>query len=109
MAITPNELTDLQRNTIPTTQASLGSAVGGMGGRTGLPSQLRSGIENLSGYSMDNVQVHYNSSQPGQLQALAYSQGTDIHVGPGGGGGALAHEAAHVVQQAAPTGGFGRP
>jgi len=31
---------------------------------------------------MDDVQVHYNSGKPAQLNALAYAQGTDIHVAP---------------------------
>ena len=65
---------------------------------TGMPNNLKSGIENLSGYSMDAVNVHYNSSKPAQLQALAYAQGTDIHVGPGQ-EQHLPHEAWHVVQQ----------
>lgn len=65
---------------------------------TGLPDNLKAGIENLSGYSMDNVKVHYNSSKPTQLQALAYTQGTDIHVAPGQ-EQYLSHEAWHVVQQ----------
>lgn len=50
--------------------------------RTGLPDRLKAGVENLSGYSLDGVKVHYNSSRPAQLQALAYTQGTDIHIGP---------------------------
>jgi len=66
---------------------------------TGLPDNLKSGIESLSGMSMDNVKVHYNSSQPAQLNALAYAQGSDIHVGPGQ-EKHLPHEAWHVVQQA---------
>lgn len=66
---------------------------------TGLPDNLKSGIENLSGISMDNVKVHYNSSRPAQLNALAYAQGTDIHVAPGQ-EKHLPHEAWHVVQQA---------
>ncbi|NET81645.1 MAG: DUF4157 domain-containing protein [Moorea sp. SIO1F2] len=66
--------------------------------KTGLPDRLKAGIENLSGYSMDDVRVHYNSEKPAQLQALAYAQGTDIHVGPGQ-ERHLAHEAWHVVQQ----------
>lgn len=65
---------------------------------TGLPDNLKSGIESLSGISMDNVKVHYNSSQPAQLQALAYAQGNDIHVGPGQ-EQHLPHEAWHVAQQ----------
>ncbi|MGA1870253.1 MAG: DUF4157 domain-containing protein [bacterium] len=49
----------------------------------GLPEKLESGIENLSGYSMDDVKVHYNSDKPAQLQANAYTQGADIHIRAG--------------------------
>lgn len=66
--------------------------------QTGLPDSLKSGIEHLSGYSMDDVKVHYNSSKPAQLQAHAYAQGTQIHVAPGQ-EKHLGHEAWHVVQQ----------
>ncbi|MEM8638999.1 MAG: DUF4157 domain-containing protein [Cyanobacteria bacterium P01_G01_bin.54] len=66
--------------------------------KTGLPDALKTGVENLSGYSLDNVQVHYNSPKPAQIQALAYTQGTDIHVAPGQ-EKHLPHEAWHVVQQ----------
>jgi len=66
--------------------------------KTGLPDQLKAGVESLSGYSMDDVRVHYNSGKPAQLQALAYAQGTDIHVAPGQ-EKHLPHEAWHVVQQ----------
>jgi hypothetical protein len=66
---------------------------------TGLPGNLKSGIETLSGLSMDHVKVHYNSSQAAQLNALAYAQGTDIHIAPGQ-EQHLPHEAWHVVQQA---------
>lgn len=65
---------------------------------TGLPDNLKSGIENLSGYSMDDVKVHYNSDKPAQLQAHAYAQGTDIHL-TSGQEKHLPHEAWHVVQQ----------
>ena len=67
--------------------------------QTGLPDGLKSGVETLSGMSMDGVNVHYNSSQPAQLNALAYTQGSDIHVAPGQ-ERHLPHEAWHVVQQA---------
>jgi hypothetical protein len=67
--------------------------------RTGLPENLKGGIEAMSGMSMDHVQVHYNSSQPAQLGAHAYAQGSDIHVAPGQ-THHLPHEAWHVVQQA---------
>ena len=48
----------------------------------GLPSPLRTGIEALSGMDMGDVTVHRNSSKPAQLNALAYAQGNDIHLGP---------------------------
>ncbi|MEB3269317.1 MAG: DUF4157 domain-containing protein [Leptolyngbya sp.] len=67
--------------------------------QTGLPDSLKAGVEGLSGVAMDNVRVHYNSNQPAQLQALAYTQGSQIHVGPGQ-EKHLPHEAWHVVQQA---------
>jgi hypothetical protein len=67
--------------------------------RTGLPDGLKSGVESLSGVSLDNVSVHYNSAKPAQLNAHAYTQGTDIHVSPGQ-ERHLPHEAWHVVQQA---------
>ncbi|SES93949.1 eCIS core domain-containing protein [[Clostridium] polysaccharolyticum] len=65
---------------------------------TGLSDQLKSGIESMSGYSMDDVKVHFNSSKPAMVQAHAYTSGTDIHVAPGQ-EKHLAHEAWHVVQQ----------
>lgn len=66
--------------------------------KAGLPESLQAGIEGLSGYSMDDVQVHYNSMKPARLNAQAFTQGTDIHVAPGY-ERHLAHEAWHVVQQ----------
>ncbi|MFZ6776479.1 DUF4157 domain-containing protein [Undibacterium sp. Ji83W] len=66
---------------------------------TGLPNQLKVGIESLSGMSMDTVKVHYNSSKPAHLNALAFAQGRDIHLAPGQ-EQHLPHEAWHVVQQA---------
>lgn len=85
---TPGEDEDLQKYN-PTAKAE---------NTTGLPGQLKSGIESLSGYSMDDVKVHYNSSKPAELQALAYTQGSDIHIGPDEEEN-LPHEAWHVVQQ----------
>ncbi len=63
-----------------------------------LPDALKTGIERLSGMSMDHVKVHYNSDKPAQLQAHAYAQGSDIFVAPGQ-EHHLPHEAWHVVQQ----------
>jgi hypothetical protein len=67
--------------------------------RTGLPDPLKRGVEHLSGMALDDVTVHYNSEKPAQLQALAYTEGTHIHVAPGQ-ERHLPHEAWHVVQQA---------
>lgn len=64
----------------------------------GLPEPLRNGIENLSGYNLEHVNVHYNSSKPAQLQAHAYAQGSNIYLAPGK-QQYLPHEAWHVVQQ----------
>lgn len=66
--------------------------------KTGLPDHLRSGVESLSGLALDDVRVHYNSPQPAQLNALAYTRGAEIYVGPGQ-EQHLPHEAWHVVQQ----------
>ncbi len=68
-------------------------------GAASLPDGLTAGVEALSGLSMDGVRVHYNSPRPAQLSALAFTQGTDIHVAPGQ-EQHLPHEAWHVVQQA---------
>ncbi|WP_437758526.1 eCIS core domain-containing protein [Sorangium sp. So ce1389] len=66
--------------------------------RSALPERLKEGIEGLSGLSMDDVKVHYNSAAPAHFQALAYTRGPDIHVAPGQ-ERHLPHEAWHVVQQ----------
>lgn len=67
-------------------------------GNTGLPDNLKSGIESLGGYDMSDVKVHYNSAKPVQLQALTYARGSDISL-PSGQERKLPHEAWHVVQQ----------
>jgi len=67
--------------------------------RTGLPDALKAGVESMSGMSLDHVRVHYNSSQPAQLNAHAYAQGSQIHIAPGQ-TRHLPHEAWHIVQQA---------
>lgn len=66
--------------------------------RTGLPDRLKANIEAMSGFAMDDVRVHRNSEKPAQLRAHAYTQGSQIHLGPGQ-EKHLPHEAWHVVQQ----------
>ncbi|HEX2898094.1 MAG TPA: DUF4157 domain-containing protein [Bacteroidia bacterium] len=66
--------------------------------KTGMPDQLKSGMESLAGMSLDDVKVHYNSDKPAEMQAHAFAQGSDVHIAPGQ-EQHLAHEAWHVVQQ----------
>lgn len=66
--------------------------------KTGLPENLKKGIEGLSGFSLDDVKVHRNSNKPRQMNAHAYAQGNVIHIGTGQ-EKHLPHEAWHVVQQ----------
>ena len=73
-------------------------AVAASNNRSGLPDNLKAGIESLSGMDMSDVHVHKNSARPAQLNALAYAQGRDIHLAPGQ-EKHLPHEAWHVVQQ----------
>ena len=68
-------------------------------GVNGLPENIKFGIESLSGMSLDSVKVFYNSSKPAQVNADAYAQGNQIHLGSGQ-EHHLPHEAWHVVQQA---------
>ncbi|MBK8254481.1 MAG: DUF4157 domain-containing protein [Polyangiaceae bacterium] len=65
---------------------------------TGLPDTVKQGMENLSGVSLDDVKVHYDSSMPATVQAHATTQGSQIHIAPGQ-EAHVAHEAWHVVQQ----------
>jgi len=66
--------------------------------KTGMLDHLKSGLEKLSGMDISSVRVHHNSSEPAQLNALAYTQGQDIHLGPGQ-DKHLPHEGWHAVQQ----------
>jgi hypothetical protein len=86
----------IQREPIPSDDAT--GVTEQLPNQTGLPDQLKVSTENLSGLSLDDVRVHYNTSKPAELQALAYAQATDIHVAPGQ-ERHLPHEAWHVVQQ----------
>ena len=66
--------------------------------RTAMPGRLKAGLEAISGMDLSGIRVHTNSTKPAQLNAFAYTQGQDIHVGPGQ-EKHLAHEGWHVVQQ----------
>lgn len=79
-------------------KTSVRPAVQGKPNRTGLPDRLKSGVESLSGVSLDSIRVHYNSPEPAQLQAWAYARGTEIHIASGQ-EQHLPHEAWHAAQQ----------
>ena len=64
----------------------------------GLPENLKTGLENLSGVSLSEVKVHKNSEEPQKVGAQAYTQGDDIHIAPGQ-EKYLPHEGWHAVQQ----------
>lgn len=66
--------------------------------RTGMPEQLKSGLEQMSGFDLSDVRVHRNSVKPAQLNALAYAQGQNIYLAPGQ-ERQLPHEGWHVIQQ----------
>lgn len=65
---------------------------------TGIPTQLKERMEQSTGLSFDDVRVHYNSALPARLDALAYTQGNQVEIGPGQ-ERHLPHELGHVVQQ----------
>lgn len=93
-----NKTTPAQRKINTGTVAKLGGILQRKEDSNELPVGLRAGVESLSGQSMSDVRVHWNSDKPAQLQAHAYAQGTDIHLGPGQ-EQHLPHEAWHVAQQ----------
>jgi len=93
-----SQLAQLQDKSTDRTPSSQSPTVQRQENKTGLPDGLKSGMESLSGMSLSDVKVHRNSDKPAQLQAHAYAQGTDIHLGPGQ-EKHLPHELGHVVQQ----------
>lgn len=78
--------------------------------KTGIPRRMKAGFENSSGFSFDDVRVHYNSEKPAQLHAHAYTQGNEVYVAPGQ-EKHIPHELGHIVQQKSdmvkPTGEIG--
>lgn len=70
--------------------------------KTGIPHKMKANFENSSGFSFNDVRVHYNSEKPAQLRAHAYTQGNEVYVAPGQ-EKHLPHELGHVVQQKSDT------
>ncbi len=77
---------------------------------TGMPNNIKAGLERMSGQDLSDVKVHYNSSEPSKIGAHAYTQGSNIYVAPGQ-NKHVAHEGWHAVQQkqgrVKPTGSVG--
>ncbi|KYF99407.1 hypothetical protein BE20_31530 [Sorangium cellulosum] len=74
---------------------------------TGIPSPVKAKMEAAFGTDFSGVRVHPSSSRAVALGALAYTQGSEIHVAPGQwapettrGQELLGHELAHVVHGA---------
>lgn len=67
------------------------------GKTSGIPDRLKEAME-MADLLFDDVRIPYNTERPEQMQALAYTQGTDIHVAPGQ-EAHMPHEVGHVVQQ----------
>jgi hypothetical protein len=73
---------------------------------TGLPDAVKSKMETNLEADFSAVRVHPNSAKATEVDALAYTQGTDIHFAPGqfkpessAGQQLLGHELTHVIQQ----------
>jgi hypothetical protein len=73
---------------------------------TGIPATVRAKMEAAFAADFSGVRVHPGSARAAALGAVAYTQGSDIHVAPGHwapyatrGQELLGHELAHVVQQ----------
>ena len=89
----------VQRSAMGGTVHDRGASDQAAEGRAGfLPGALRGRVERMSGFTLDDVRVHHNSTRPDALGAVAVTEGTEIHLGRGQ-EHHLAHEAWHVVQQ----------
>ena len=74
--------------------------------QTGIPDHTLSQMESSLNADFSNVRLHTNSPKASDINALAYTQGEDIHFAPGQYSSTssqsqqiLGHELAHVVQQ----------
>ncbi|WP_437722424.1 eCIS core domain-containing protein [Sorangium sp. So ce861] len=75
---------------------------------TGMPAPVRAKMEHALGADFSDVRLHPGSTRAAELGALAFTQGSDIHVAPGQwapettkGQELLGHELGHVLQQRA--------
>jgi hypothetical protein len=102
----------------PTQQAGEQSTSSISNTGSGIPESVQTKMEQALNTNLAGVTVHPNSAKATEVGALAYTQGTDIHVAPGhyspntsSGQRLLGHELTHVAQQMAgrvqPTGEVG--
>lgn len=66
--------------------------------QTGLSDAMKDRLERKTGFSADDLRVYRNSPLPAKMGALAISEGSNIHLGPGN-DGCLNHELGHWVQK----------
>ena len=45
---------------------------------TGIPTEMKEKYEACSGFSFDDVKIHYNSDKPKNIGALAYTKGNEV-------------------------------
>lgn len=83
------------------------------GGRP-MADTVRGPMESAFGADLSSVRIHTDSELPNQMNALAFTAGTDIHFAPGEyspgsttGQHVLAHELTHTLQQGSATPGLG--
>ncbi len=77
----------------------MGETYGDPGPGSPVPVELAQGLKELTGVSLDNVKVQYNSLKPVALGAKSLTEGSTIYLGPGQ-ERHLPHELWHAVQQA---------
>jgi hypothetical protein len=98
--------------------ANAGANSGSFQSAPGIPAGVQAKMESALNVNLSGVNVHPNSHKATEVGALAFTQGSDIHVAPGhysphtsSGQRLLGHELAHVAQQMAgrvqPTGEVG--
>ncbi len=90
--------TSVLQKRIPKNGEHLSGNVNAVENQTKIPERIKTPMEKMSGFDLSGVKVHYNSPRPAKLNAVAYTQGEDIYVGPGQ-EKHLPHESWHAVQQ----------
>ncbi|MEL7123686.1 MAG: DUF4157 domain-containing protein [Bacteroidota bacterium] len=86
--------------------AQLQSAQNTNSGSGNMPTNIQESASTTFGADFSDVKIHANSNKATELNALAYTQGNDIHFAPGqyspdsaSGRELIGHELTHVVQQ----------